>query len=159
VPQSIGPLLRQQWQKTASKPGGKWLFSKLLGKMVPYTGSIGATIQTLEPGHCVVTLNDRRKVRNHLKSIHAIALCNLGEMVTGMALMNSLPDKTRGILTGISVEYLKKARGLLTAECRCDIPSDNSEREYELTGEIRDAENEVVTVVKARWLIGPEKEK
>ncbi len=157
MPASIGPLLRQQWQKTATRPGGKWLFSKLLGKMVPYTGSIGAVIQTLEPGHCVVTLKDRRKVRNHLRSVHAMALCNLGEMATGLALLNSLPDNTRGILTGFSIEYLKKARGELTAECRCEIPPDNSEREYEVNSEIRNVENEVVATVKARWLIGPEK--
>jgi acyl-coenzyme A thioesterase PaaI-like protein len=71
--------------------------------------------------------------------------------------MNSLPDKARGILAGFSVDYLKKARGRLTAECRCDIPQDNSEREYELTGEIRDAQGDIVSIARARWLVGPEK--
>ena len=113
-------------------------------------------MQTLEPGHCIVTLTDRRRVRNHLRSVHAIALCNLGEMATGLALMNSLPDNTRGILAGLSIEYLKKARGKLVAECRCQIPADNTEQEYELVGEIRDAEHDMVAVVNARWLIGPE---
>jgi acyl-coenzyme A thioesterase PaaI-like protein len=105
----------------------------------------------------VVTLRDRRRVRNHLGSIHAIALANLGEMVTGLALMNSLPDRARGILTGFNVDYLKKARGRLTAECRCEIPVDNSEREYELTGEIRDVQGDIVSMARARWLVGPEK--
>lgn len=153
---SIGPLLRRQWRIAQSKPGGKWLFSKLLGQTAPYTGSIGAMVETLEPGHCIATLTDRRRVRNHLRSIHAIALCNLGEMATGLALMNSLPDKTRGILAGLSIEYLKKARGKLVAECRCEIPTDNTEKEYELVGEIRDMEHDMVAVVHARWLIGPE---
>lgn len=154
---SIGPMLRRQWQAALSNPGGKWLFSKLLGRIAPYTGSIGAIVQTMEPGRCVVTLTDRRRVRNHLRSVHAIALCNLGEMATGLALMNSLPENTRGILAGLSTEYLKKARGKLTAECRCEIPEDNDEREYKLVGEIRDSENEMVAIVHARWLIGPEK--
>jgi acyl-coenzyme A thioesterase PaaI-like protein len=148
--------LRSQWRRLGGLPGGKWLFSRVLGLTVPYTGTLGACIQQLEPGHCIVTLRDRRRVRNHLRSIHAMALGNLGEMVTGLALMNSLPDNTRGILTGFSVDYLKKARGRLQAECRCDIPPDNNEREYELTGEIRDPEAAVVAVVRARWLIGPE---
>jgi hypothetical protein len=34
---------------------------------------------------------------------------------------------------------------------------DNSEREYELTGEIRDAQGDIVSIAKARWLVGPEK--
>jgi acyl-coenzyme A thioesterase PaaI-like protein len=153
---SIGPALRRRWQMLAGKPGGKWLFSKGLGRAVPYTGTLGARVQLLEPGRCVVILADRRRVRNHLHSVHAMALANLGEMATGLALMNSLPDGTRGILAGFRISYLKKARGRLLAECNCAIPPDNSRREYELTGEIRDTEDEVVAVVHARWLIGPE---
>ena len=154
---SIGPGLRAQWRRFTALPGGKWLFSMVLGRYVPYTGSIGAIILQLEPGLCVVSLRDRRYVRNHLGSIHAMALANLGEMVTGLALMNSLPDKARGILTGFSVDYLKKARGRLTAECRCEIPVDNTEREYELSGEIRDAQGDTVSIARAHWLVGPEK--
>jgi acyl-coenzyme A thioesterase PaaI-like protein len=154
---SIGPGLRTQWRRFSVLPGGKWLFSAVLGRYVPYTGSIGATILRLEPGLCVASLRDHRGVRNHLGSIHAMALANLGEMVTGLALMNSLPDRARGILTGFDVDYLKKARGRLTAECRCEIPADNTEREYELTGEIRDAQGDIVSTARARWLIGPVK--
>lgn len=155
--QSIGPGLRAYWNRVSSLPGGKWLFSRLLGLMAPYTGTIGATVQVLEPGHCRVILRDRRRVRNHLQSVHAVALCNLGEMATGLALMNSLPDKTRAILTELSIAYQKKARGLLRATCHCDIPPDNRESECLLTGEIRDPEGDLVATVTARWLIGPEK--
>ena len=153
---SIGCVLRRRWQMLSGKPGGKWLFSQVLGRTVPYTGTLRACVQALEPGHCTVRLADRRRVRNHLHSVHAMALANLGEMTTGLALMNSLPDGARGILTGFSITYLKKARGRLLAECRCAIPPDNSQHEYELTGEIRDTHDEVVAVVQARWLIGPE---
>jgi acyl-coenzyme A thioesterase PaaI-like protein len=156
--QSIGPGLRLLWRRISSLPGGRWLFSRALGWYVPYTGSLGARVEILEPGHCVITLRDRRRVRNHLQSVHAIALCNLGEMVTGLALMNSLPDNARGILAGLSIVYLKKARGLLTAECHCDSPESNEALEYELTGEIRDNSGDQVALVKARWLIGPERE-
>lgn len=156
--QSIGPVLRKQWQNLSGKPAGKWLFSRVLGFIAPYTGSIGGIVTQLEPGRCIVMLKDHRKVRNHLRSIHAIALCNMGEMVTGLALLNSLPDNTRGILKGIRVEYLKKARGTLIAQCQCEIPADNQRREYELTGTIRDNNHETVATVNALWLIGPEKE-
>jgi len=155
---SIGPGLRHRWQRLSSWPGGKWLFSRVLGLTVPYTGSLGASVHTLTPGHCVVVLNDRRKVRNHLQSVHAMALGNLGEMVTGLALLNSLPDRTRGILTGISIQYLKKARGILKGECRCGIPDSNVNREMTLTGTIRDLAGDTVATVEAHWLIGPEKE-
>jgi acyl-coenzyme A thioesterase PaaI-like protein len=155
--QSIGPALRKHWRRLVTLPAGKRLFSRLLGKYVPYTGTLGAVIEVLEPGHCVVNLRERRKLRNHLRSVHAMALANLGEMTTGLALMNGLPDKTRGILTRFEIEYLKKARGLLTGECRCEIPSSNQDHELDVVCEISDATGDVVSIVTAHWLIGPEK--
>lgn len=154
--QSIGPGLRKHWRRLAGLPAGKRLFSRLLGQYVPYTGNLGATIEVLEPGHCVVTLRERRRLRNHLDSVHAMALANLGEMATGLALMNSLPEKVRGILRRFEIDYLKKARGLLTAESRCDIPAGNHERELAIKCEISDSTGDVVSVVTAHWLIGPE---
>ena len=154
---SIGPQLRKQWQRLQRLPGGKYLFSWLLGRFVPYTGTLGACIEVLEPGHSVVRLSDRRKVRNHLRSVHAMALANLGEMASGLALMNGLPDNTRGILAGFNIEYLKKARGELLAECRCEVPASNSEHEVDVLCEIRNTDGDIVTVVRAQWLIGPEK--
>jgi acyl-coenzyme A thioesterase PaaI-like protein len=155
---SIGPALRRRWRLLSVKPGGKWLFSRGLGRQVPYTGTLGARVERLEPGRCVVVLRDRRRVRNHLHSVHAMALANLGEMATGLALLNSLPEGARGILTGFHIAYLKKARGRLLAECRCPVPADSRRQEVELNGEIRDGADEVVAVVTVCWLIGPEPE-
>ncbi len=155
--QSIGPYLRDNWQRFSNKPGGKWLFSRIIGFTVPYTGSIAANVAILEPGHGKITLRERRKVSNHLRSVHAIALANLSEMVTGLTLLNSLPDDARGILTGLQIQYHHKARGLLTAECVCETPVDNSEREIQVTGEIKNEEGEVVATATATWRIGPEK--
>ncbi len=155
--QSIGPYLRANWQRFSNKPGGKWLFSRIIGFTVPYTGSIAANVALLEPGHGKITLRERRKISNHLQSVHAIALANLSEMVTGLTLLNSLPDDTRGILTSMLIQYHKKARGLLTAECVCEIPENNAEREMHVSGEIKDEEGEVVATATATWRIGPEK--
>jgi acyl-coenzyme A thioesterase PaaI-like protein len=153
---SIGPGLRRRWGGLSSWPGGRFLFSQLLGRFVPYTGTLGARVEQLAPGYCRVRLRDRRGVRNHLRSVHAMALANLAEMATGLALMYSLPDRARGILSGFDMEYLKKARGTLVAECRCAIPADNQEQECVLTGEIHDADHALVARCHARWRIGPE---
>ncbi len=156
---SIGPLIREHWQRLSATAAGRWLFSCVLGWYVPYTGSLGAIISVLEPGRCVIRLNDRRKIRNHLRSIHAIAVCNLGEMATGLALNNSLPAHARAILTDISVAYLKKARGDLIAECLCVVPADNQKRDYLLDCSILNLSGDVVATVKARWRVGPDQDK
>lgn len=152
---SIGPVLRKNWNVLSPLPLGKWLFSRLVGYMTPYSGSIGAKVELLKPGHGVITLRDKRKVRNHLNSVHAMALMNLAELVTGLTLMNSLKDNTRGILTAMQMQYHKKARGLLTAHCFCEIPEDNAEKEIILSGEIKNEAGEIVATARASWLIGP----
>ena len=154
---SIGPKLRKLWAAMSGKPGGKYLFSRLLGRFVRYSGSVRADIDTLEPGHSVIYMKDRKKIHNHLHSIHAVALANLGELSTGLALLNSLPDQTRAILVGLNIEYTKKARGRLKAECFCDVPQSNTEAEVVIQTEIRDLDGDVVAKVQASWKMGPEK--
>lgn len=150
-----GERLRTLWARLAPLPGGKTLFSFLLGRMTPYSGSIGARIAELEPGYCRVTLRDRRRVRNHLGSIHAIALANLGEMASGLAVLVGLPPGIQGIVTGFSITYLKKARGRLSAECRAERLDVTSEQEYEAAVAITDSAGDVVARATARWRLRP----
>lgn len=152
---SPGARLRALWTRLAPLPGGRWLFSRVLGWLVPYTGTLGATVIELEPGHARVQLADRRRVRNHLRSVHAIALTNLGEATSGLALLGAMPATVRGILVGIETEYTKKARGRLEAECRCEVPAVTESIERIVTAGIRDASGDVVAVVRARWRLSP----
>jgi acyl-coenzyme A thioesterase PaaI-like protein len=148
---SHGARLLRAWQRLERRPAGRWLFSKLIGRMAPYTGSIGARIRALEPGRAEVRLRDRRRVRNHLRSIHAIALANLGELASGLAMTAALPPRVRGIPVHIGIEYHKKARGTLTA-IGTAVPGEVIDAaSAEAVGEIRDLAGDVVAVVTVRW--------
>ena len=80
---------------------------------------------------------------------------NLAELATGLAMNSALPANMRGIVTRLSMDYLKKARGTLVAECQCDIPRRNEEAEYLLEGIIRDEVGDIVAVGTATWKVGP----
>jgi len=150
-----GERLLRQWRATSRLPGGRWLFSRLLARRVPYTGSIGARILELEEGVARAELRDRRHVRNHLNSVHAVALINFGEMTSGLAMLTGLPGGVRGIVTGLSAEFLKKARGRLIAESRCEVPQVTESVGHVAVAEIRDAGGDMVTRVRVDWRLGP----
>ena len=91
-----------------SLPAGRKIFSLGLGWVAPYSGSIGALVEEIKPGYARVSLKDRRRVRNHLHSVHAIALLNLGEIATGLALLSTISTNMRGIVLSINAIILRK---------------------------------------------------
>jgi acyl-coenzyme A thioesterase PaaI-like protein len=143
------------WRRLHGLPGGRLVFSWMIGRMAPYTGSMGARVVDLEPGHAIWTLRDRRPVRNHLRSVHAVALVNLAEVASGTAMLAGLPAGTRGIVRGISIEYLRKARGTLTAECRCSPPAVTEDTDFPVTADVRNAAGEIVARAVVTWRLSP----
>ena len=154
-----GPTLLARWRKLGTSPLGRAMFSRALGAAVPYSGTIRPRVLELEAGRARVELRDRRRVRNHLGSIHAIALVNVGELVSGLALIAALPPTMRGIVRGLSVEYLKKARGTLTATCECAPPPEGESIDEEVVARIHAAEGDEVATVRVQWRLGPVKPK
>ncbi len=87
--------------------------------------------------------------------MHAIALVNLGELVTGLAVLSALSADMRGIVIDIQAEYLKKARGRITAIAEFELPpllQDDTACKVEAS--LQDQSGEIVTRVRATWLIG-----
>ena len=150
-----GERLRSLWNRLAPLPGGKTVFSWLLGRITPYSGSIGARVEELSPGFCRASLRDRRRVRNHLNSVHAIALANFAELTSGLAVLSGLPPGVQGIVTGFSITYQKKARGRLVAECRVSGLEVAAEREQQAEVTVSDASGDVVARATAQWRLRP----
>jgi acyl-coenzyme A thioesterase PaaI-like protein len=111
----LGQMLRHAWQTLSVLPFGNRVFSLMVALKAPYTGTIGARVIELAPRFARVEMRDRWFVRNFVPSVHAIAMTNLGEMTSGLALLCGLPAGMRGIVKKLTTEYFKIAHGTLVA--------------------------------------------
>jgi len=76
-------------------------------------------------------------------------------MASGLAVLVGLPPGVQGIVTGFSISYQKKARGLLTGECRVSGLDVIAEQECDAGVVITDPQGDVVARATARWRLRP----
>ena len=103
------------YRRLTPLPFGRWLYGRLICFKAPYFATIAPKFLALEPGRCAVAIRDRRRVHNHIGTVHAIALCNVAELTGGMMTDVTIPSSMRWIPKGMSVEYLAKAKGNMHA--------------------------------------------
>jgi len=147
------------WQRLATIPAGKWLFSRLVCFKAPYFSSIRPRFQTLRPGHSVVTIRKRRAVSNHIGTVHAIAICNLAEIAAGTMTEITVPGDYRWIPKGMTVEYLRKAETDLTAVAEISpVPNFEGTLELPVTVVVTDTSNQAVFRAVINMWVSPRKQ-
>ena len=114
----------KQWQRLKDKPFGRWLFTKIVCWQAPYFGSIHPRIESLEAGRMVVRIKQRRSVQNHIRTIHAIALCNGAELAAGVGIEATIRAEWRWIPKTMTVRYLAKATREARLESTITLPDD-----------------------------------
>ncbi len=92
-----------------------WLLNYLLGSTIKFVGTAGVKCESLSREQSVWTLKNRKKVRNHIKGIHAAAMGLLAETATGMVVGMNVPDDRTPVIKSMKVNYLKRATGDLRA--------------------------------------------
>jgi acyl-coenzyme A thioesterase PaaI-like protein len=135
-------------------PAGRWLFSRAVCLKAPYFASIAPRIDALAPSRCVVSFAHRRRVTNHIGTVHAIALCNAAELAAGLATEAGLPSAMRWIPKGMQVEYLAKAVGRMTTTAQVAAPLDVGDaREVPVRVEVADPQGTpVFRATVAMWV-------
>lgn len=134
------------WNNLKNKPGGKYIFSKLLCLKAPYFSSISPLFEALEPNRCEVSIKKHRALLNHLGTVHAIAMCNMTELAGGTMTDVTVPSTHRWIPKGMQVEYLKKATTDLRAIATPAVQDFqwNEGSEYLVNVEVQNTDKEVV---------------
>jgi acyl-coenzyme A thioesterase PaaI-like protein len=114
------PSILERYQRLSKLPGGKFIFAKLVGLSAPFFSKIKPIFVDLRPAYCETQIKDRRSVRNHIGTINAGALCSMAEMTGGLALDSIVPSSMRWIPKTMTVHYIAKATGTITAVSEFD---------------------------------------
>lgn len=151
--------LLNMWNKVSTKPGGKWLFTRAVCMKAPYFGTIKPAFQELGPTKAVVTFNERRAVHNHIKTVHAIAMCNSAELAGGLLCDVATPKGMRWIPKGMTVEYKNIAKGKLTATATIEKIEVGEAREVITPVSVTNEEGVEVFRAEIKMWVSPTKKK
>jgi acyl-coenzyme A thioesterase PaaI-like protein len=148
------PNLFSMYRRLEGLPAGRQVFSRLYRLAAPYFLTIPASLTSVAPGAAEAKMWHAPWVRNHLGTVHAIALCNLAEYTMGAVAEATIPPSHRWVPKGMTVAYLEKARGTMHATARLELPAELADKQ-ELPVEIsvRDGEGtEVFTATIIIWV-------
>ena len=113
--------VQKLWNTTAAIPlVGTRAFSFLFSQKAPYFATIRPRFTLIEANHVELVIRKRRRVHNHLKTVHAIALCNGLEAAMGALAEVSIPRDKRWIPKGMDVTYTAKATSDITCIAATD---------------------------------------
>lgn len=108
------------WRKTSALPLGNRVFSLAFSQKAPYFASIRPRFTVIEPDRAELVIHKRRRVHNHLGTVHAIALCNGLEAAMGALAESTVPRERRWIPKGMEVAYTAKATTDITCIAETD---------------------------------------
>ena len=114
------PQVLDLWTRTSALPQGKRIFSFLFAQRAPYFASIRPRFTEIRPNRAELVIRKRRRVHNHIKTVHAIALCNGLEAAMGALAEATIPRTKRWIPKGMEVAYTAKAKGDITCIAETD---------------------------------------
>lgn len=94
-----------------------------LSAAVPFAAHVGVALDAIGPGAASATLDQSQAPSNHIATMHAGALFTLAEAASGAAMAGMFAERLaalRPVAASARIDYIKPARGLITAEARVD---------------------------------------
>ncbi len=89
--------------------------SMVFSRVVPFINTAGCEFEKLTNQEVVVSLENKRKARNHIGQIHAAAMALIAETASGFVLAMNMPDDKLNLIKSMKVNYLKRTKGKMTA--------------------------------------------
>ena len=108
------------YNRVTRLPAGKKIFSMLFSQKAPYFATVRPRFTELRPNYAELTIKKRRRVQNHIGTVHVIAICNGLEAAMGALAEAIVPSNKRWIPKGMQVSYTAKATSNITCIAETD---------------------------------------
>lgn len=92
-----------------------FLLTKIFCSQVKFAGTSSIKLISVSPTKTILSLENKKKVQNHIGGIHAIAAALLAESATGIVFGMNVPDSCIPLLKSMTVHYQRRMQGNLTA--------------------------------------------
>lgn len=163
IPQKLNRLSKtvislRRWPKLMRTP----LLNFIIHRTVKFTGTASLDIEILDFNRATMVLKNRKKVQNHIGTIHATAMALLAETATGMVVGMNIPDDRVPVLKSMQIQYLKRAVGDMKA-CSRLLPEQIAQMRTEMKGEtlvevvVTDEENKEPIQCQMIWAWTPKR--
>ena len=144
--------VQKLWNTTSAIPVvGKRVFSFAFAQKAPYFATIHPRFTVIEPNRAELVIPKRRRVHNHLGTVHAIALCNGLEAAMGALAEVTIQADKRWIPKGMDIAYTAKATSDITCIAETDPEQwtgDNPDVGVRVRGEREDGVVVIEGVIK-----------
>ena len=86
-----------------------------VGNAVKFAGTAKVEIIEMTSTRLHGRIRNRKRVQNHIGSVHAAAMALLAESVTGLVVGMSVPDHRTPVIKSMKIDYIRRAKGDLEA--------------------------------------------
>ncbi len=138
------------------------VLTAFFGKTVKFVGTAGAKVEELSDNRCVVTLKNRKRIQNHIGSVHAVANALIAETATGFVVGMNVPDSAVPVIKTMKLDYVKRSAGDMKAEAQLTADQINAiqtqeKGEITVAVTITDAEGKEPVVAEMVWAWTPKR--
>lgn len=136
--------------------------SKIFGRVVPYVGTSKVIYEEFTPNKIVVSVENKRSIRNHIGQVHAVCMTLLAETATGFLVGLNMPSDRINLIKSYNVQFRKPSKGNITATATLTDEQrqyimDNEKGELVIPCTVKD-ENKEPIIVEMVWAWIPKSE-
>ena len=138
------------------------LIKTQLSAAVPFAAHVGVALDEVGPGTASATLDQSHSTSNHIATMHAGALFTLAEAASGAAMAGMFFERlaaVRPVAASATIDYMRPAKGLITADARIDASKDallaaldaDGKVRFAVSVTLRDGEGREVAAMRVDW--------